>query len=404
MLMWSLFVFCPFASLVLAINKYDLKESKKIVYLFLILFGLTFVLGDKGYDSFEIAKELSNYPDISFRQFLSSFGDLYKNRNSMDIVQQCILFLVSRITLDHRLLFGVFAAIFGYFYLKSVNAMYDEYRKDRNINTLFFFIFFVFALNPISNINGFRFWTASWVFFWGTYNVIQNKQMKYILVSLLAILFHFSFIFPCLLLLAYLLLGNRNTLYFILLIMSFFLSDIVLTIFPQIGDILGEGFASKISGYTSESRFTIVEESRIYAQENFAWYMILPGIVNFYYFLFAIIYLYIKNKNVLTKKMQDIFSFTILLVAGVNFVSFVPSMGRFTILFYMFAVVFIILNLSQINTPQIKLLTVIGIVPFLLQLAVAMRLGLDVLNLWLFTLLPLPLIFNDLSVYQFFFK
>jgi hypothetical protein len=102
--------------------------------------------------------------------------------------------------------------------------------------------------------------------------------------------------------------------------------------------------------------------------------------------------------------MQDIFSFTILLVAGVNFVSFVPSMGRFTILFYMFAVVFIILNLSQINTPQIKLLTVIGIVPFLLQLAVAMRLGLDVLNLWLFTLLPLPLIFNDLSVYQFFFK
>ena len=132
--------------------------------------------------------------------------------------------------------------------------------------------------------------------------------------------------------------------------------------------------------------------------------MILPGIVNFYYFLFAIIYLYIKNKNVLTKKMQDIFSFTILLVAGVNFVSFVPSMGRFTILFYMFAVVFIILNLSQINTPQIKLLTVIGIVPFLLQLAVAMRLGLDVLNLWLFTLLPLPLIFNDLSVYQFFFK
>ena len=49
----------------------------------------------------------------------------------------------------------LFAAVFGYFYLKSINILYYKHIKNPNINGVLFITFFILIL-PITNINGFN--------------------------------------------------------------------------------------------------------------------------------------------------------------------------------------------------------------------------------------------------------
>src|SRR5690606_5926755 len=99
------------------------------------------------------------------------FGDFFKiigglnSDTSIDIIDPLISFLVSRVTIQHGLLFAVYAAIFGFFYLKSCNLLYSRYRENPGWNALVHMIFFA-AILPITAINGFRMWTAVWIFFY----------------------------------------------------------------------------------------------------------------------------------------------------------------------------------------------------------------------------------------------
>ncbi len=399
-----IFLIYPLFALPFAFKYYDLKISRIVVYLFLILFGFTIIIGDIGNDSFEYAKQFIEYNKVSLSQFLSSMEELYSTEEKMDVVKHLIMFLVSRFSEDYRYLFGVFAAIFGYFYLKSINSQYDQYRTLKNINVYLFFIYFTFAINPIFNINGFRFWTASWVFFWGAYNFIVNKEKKFFVLAIASSLFHFSFIFPILLLIVYLLLGNRNKIYFVILIFSFFIKEVALSIFPQIGELFGGGLGLKVSGYTGEARFEVIEAQSEYASENGLWYMWLPGIINFYYFLFVLLYLYWKYKSVLTKDLKNKFSFALLLFGAINLVSFVPSMGRFRTLIYMFVIIFAISVMNLINYRKIKWYIIIGVIPFILNFSLHMRLGLDLINPFLFGFTPLPFLYGENSLYNLIFS
>lgn len=394
----------PILGLTLALKKYSSKESKLAIYIFLILIGFSFVITNESNDSFIYAQKLLKYQTIDFGSFVTSFSGLYQSKELMDVANHILLYTVSRLTVDHRVLFGVFAAIFGYFYLKSVNTNYNSYSKARNINAYLFFLFFTFAVNTIININGFRFWTATWVFFWGAYNVIIKQNNKFWFVTISSMLFHFSFVVPILIFLGYRIIGNKPKLYFILLVLSFLISQVFFEYTSIIGETLGGGAEMKISGYTGEARMGRLQEQAEYAESNNAWwYMRLPGIVTFYYLLFLIVYFYKKQKKVFSIIEINLYNFTLLFISVINMLSLIPSMGRFKALFYLLALTLIIRILTTINPKKIKWYTILALLPFILNLMLVIRFSLDVINPYLFTFFPFYILNNDISLYDYFF-
>jgi len=400
-----IFLIWPFGAFLYAISKFHKKEAKNIVYLFLILFGLTFVLGNEKLDSFRYAQYFQDMSKFSFSDFKRIFASFLLSEKTLDLAQPIISFIVSRITNDYHLLFGVIAAIFGYFYLKSTSIVHKQYYENKSRLALLFLLFFALIINPIFNINGYRFWIATWVFFLGAYHLISSKEKKYILLSFLAVFFHFSFVIPNLVLLIYLFLGNRNKLYYIFLIISVFISDIIFQLFPSVISYLDVGIAAKVGRYANVDQMEKIAEHTEWAIEQGKWYLYLPGKLTFYYITFSFLYLNYKYKKFrYTIELKNLFSFSLLLLAFANTVSFIPSMGRFRTIFLLFGLSFIIGLLTTSKIKKNNWLLIVGLIPFSLNLITVIRLGLDLLNPWLFTLLPSPFIFDDISIYQWLFK
>lgn len=399
------FILWPFGSFLYAIIKFHRKNSKTIIYLFLVLFGLTFILGNDDLDSYHYAAYFQEMASKSFQDFKLIITNFLASEKSLDLAQPIISFVLSRLTDDYRLFFGGIAAIFGYFYIRSINVIHRKYYTNKNSLALLFLLFFILIINPIFNINGFRFYTATWIYFLGTYKLITTKNKKYFALCSLSVLFHFSFFIPIFILIIYLIIGNRNRFYFTLLILSFFISDVIFNIFPSISSIFGEGLSSKAGRYVNQNTIENIQKHKEMALRENKWYLYLPGTLTFYYITFSFLFINYKYKNfVKSSELKNLFSFSLLFLSFANATSFIPSMGRFRSVFLLFGLAFIINLLSNFyNGMKNKTLFIIGIPIFCLNLITVLRLGFDIINPWLFTLLPLPFGYNDVSIYQWLF-
>ena len=149
-----LFLLWPFLACITAILNFGQKEARNIVYAFLVYYGLTFVVGNEGIDASRIAMALKMNAMLPFSDIFRIIGGVYATDTTVDIVEPLISFVVSRITEDHRLLFGTFAALFGYFYVRSLSLLFDEAKYNFGWNSLIYMIFLASIL-PVTSINGF---------------------------------------------------------------------------------------------------------------------------------------------------------------------------------------------------------------------------------------------------------
>jgi hypothetical protein len=399
-----LFILWPFASFLMALRSFHLRENRIVVYAFMGLFGFTFVLGNEGMDSFSYAKLLEETALHPFNQFYNIVSGLYTTETSLDIMMPLVNFIISRVTSDYRALFGVWALIFGYFYIKSIGKVHVSYSVNKNLNSLFFLILFI-IFNPITNINGFRMWTAAWIFFYGAYHVVLFRDKKYLLLSLLAVLFHFSFISANVILISYMILGNRNVMFYILVVASFILPEISLGYVETLSKYFSEGISERAIRYTSDATITNLKQIGEDAKARGAWYLSIPKITMHYYMIFAFFFVKFKfNKLTKSPHLQNIFSFAMLFLAFTNFAGVIPSMSRFSVIFYLFASVFIVMVFAQIKSNRIHPLTLIGFIPLILSLIIQFRMLFDVLNPWLLGPMPMAFIFTEDSVYKILFK
>lgn len=380
-----LFLIWPFLAFLLAIKNYSQKDSKKVVYLFIIYYGLTFVIGElggAGADAERYAMHLIANAKLPFTDFFKIVGGLYSADSSIDIVEPLISFLVSRFTSHYSLLFAVYAAIFGFFYLKSINLLHDRHIKNPGWNTLIMMVFFIMIL-PINSINGFRMWTAAWIFFYGAYHVILYRNPKYILITLGASLVHFSFLTVNIILILYYVAGNRNVIYFPLVIVSFILPHLLSSTFRSVSFWLGGAFLTRYEGYSSEG-YGIARAEEV---EQAAWFMQISDELVFYYLIGAIIIIQLRDKFLMQgQKEKNLFSFLLLFLSFVNFGKAIPSFGgRFEMLFYLFATLYIFIYLTKLPKEKINILIWIGLFPMLLFAAINFRLACDSINIWLFT-------------------
>lgn len=391
-----LFILWPFLALITALSNYNQKDSRRVVYLFLVYYGLTFVVGNVGVDAERNALYLKNIAELPFSDFFKIIGGIYSSETSVDIVEQLIYYIVSRFTSHHSILFAVYAGIFGYFYLKSIDLLYDRYQKKPGRNVLIHMVFFIFIL-PITAINGFRMWTAAWIFFYGAYHVILYRDPKYFIVTIASCFVHFSFLSINAILLIYYFAGNRNSIYLPIAIISFILPRFIAPLIQSISASLGGGLKARVEMYTDEAYASGVKDSL----QQVAWFMQIGNDLVFYYLVLAIIFIQLQRRfRMIGSEEKNLFSFLLLLIAFVNFGKEIPSFGvRFQVIFFMFATLYLILYFLKLKQNQVSLVTLVGLFPMLLKAAISFRQGSDSINAWIFTPgLGVPLFFPGLSI------
>lgn len=399
-----LFLLWPFLAFITALTNFSQKESRIVVYLFLIYFGLTFVMGDLtgiGADSQRYAMQLKNNAELPFSEFFNIIGGIYNNDTSMDILEPFISFTISRFTDDYRILFAVYAAIFGFFYLKSINLLYERYRENPGWNDAIHLAFFTIII-PITYINGFRMYTAAWIFFYGAYHVILYHDARYLLIALASSFMHWSFLSANAILIIYFFAGNRNFIYLPVAIASFVLPGLLAPVFKSLSMALGGGVQSRFENYSNEE-YLIARQADF---EQSTWFLKIGNDLVFYYLLLAMIIIQLNSGSLMKEKAErNLFSFLLLFLSFVNFGGVIPSFGgRFKMLFFLFATLYIFLYCVKLPGSKINLLTLIGLIPMVLYAAIAFRMGSDSISAWIFTPgLGLPLLAPALSISDFLF-
>lgn len=366
------FLLSPVIAAGLALTKFRKKAwSKNIFWLFCIFFGYTFYVFSEGVDADRYAHwfiELSKV-DISLPSFLSQFYTSQikvSDQPYLDVLQPLLSFILSRFTTDPRILFATFALVFGYFYSRNIWFVLGQLGKKKNILIILFVL--VFALiDPIWNINGFRFGTAVQVFLFGTLLFAYGNKNRGILFIFLTPLVHFSFIIPIAIFSLYLLIGNRVTILFIIFLATLAIDKIDYSPIKDNLMLLPEIFQEKPSLYLSEEMY----QSQTQKSSKANWYIsYYTNVLNWISIIFIFI-VFIQGRGEIVKNvvLSKLFSLSLVFFSFANIANLMPQGGRFFMLAQMVSIFFII---QYLKLKPIKLVKVYKrlVIPFLLLIII----------------------------------
>ena len=210
---WLILLVWPFGMLLLAMRNFKNKNYRFFILLFFAFYGFTFIIDNESRDAFrhkEKFDEIATKPISELSVILTDFVNL--RGEELDVYAPLANFIVSRFTNNAAYVFALHALLFGFFYLKSVSFLYDEFKGRINKNAMLFLFLFI-AMYSIHLINGVRYYTAMWIWIYGALQLLSKKKLKYIGYCLLASLFHFGITPATMVLLLFYLLGPRNNIY-----------------------------------------------------------------------------------------------------------------------------------------------------------------------------------------------
>ena len=373
-----LFLFWPFLGFLLALRDFQNRFNQKIILFFGVFFGLLFYINplQDGQRRADRLKEAYSQP---FEMAFNSFDNLYKE--SVDFIEPLIVFTVSRFTDYHGVLFGVYAFIFGGLMIYYLNRVHQHYLKFPNINALIFIVLLIFV-NPINGINGFRMWTAAWIFSVGVINYLHEAKWRHILFASVAMFLHFSFGPLIVLLLIYKLLGNRTLLFVILAIITFFIAELNIKQVQTIAEHISPATGSKINAYTDERYIEKVSN----LNNQSAWFVTLNQKGMLYYAVALLVIIYIRTRGMFKNRVTDNFySFTLLLLSFANISALLPSGARFYTIFNIFAFTTgLLYYVYEVKKEKIELINWIGLPIVFLFVIFSFRVFTDPASIFLF--------------------
>lgn len=386
---WALFLLNPFATALLAFLNYRKAYAKNIIWLFVAYYGFTLVISNEGMDA-------NRYRDffISISYIASDFRGIldlvYQEGSSfLDIAQLSISFIVSRFTSDPRILFAVFGLVFGYFYSRNIWFLLDRTGTGIKWANLIYLIVFVVIIG-FWKLNGFRMWTAAHVFFFGVFLYLMENKKIGIIIASLSILFHFSYMFPVGLFLGFILLPKKESWFFGLFLVTFFVSEIDIQVFSnKLTSILPGVFHQRIEGYTSES---YLESSMINeATRNWRYLFYRQAIKWSSTLLLSVIFVnglsWLKEQ----KNLKNLFCFALLMMASVNLFSHIPIMIRFYPITYLFVFAFLFIYLQQAPEFRLKKLALYLTFPLLVFYCLG-QVNISLMTIGMITLIGNPLV------------
>lgn len=324
----SLFLLNPFISAIASLKNIRDGVSHKFLYLWFLIFGIGFCAVNEAADSFRYVEDFLIESQYSWAQYIQEVKEWATfESNIKDIYTLTVNFIVGHFSSNYHWTYLIYAAVFGFFYIKSLKIFLKHQLVKNEI--VFYALLFMFCYsNPIFNINGVRFWTAAWIGVYVALNVFVEKKYKAIPLLILMPLVHgSSFIWVAIMLVAFLLCRFQKVTIGLYIASSFVSAVSYLNVLNDFSYMLPQFMQNQIWSYT-ESEMALERMAGIsqYGAAYADFLIALPG----YFQILLCILLILNRKKINQNKEAGILMTVMLALAAItNFLSGIPSMGRF---------------------------------------------------------------------------
>lgn len=321
-----IYLLSPLVSIILALRNLRAPWAKDVVWLFTIFYGFTlYIASGSGADAVRYKDTLIEMAksDLS----LQSLGDLFYSEEGgyIDIAQPLITFFVSRFTDNYKFLFAVFGFFYGYLYSRNLWYLID--RAGDRISRWAGILLIIFAfIVGIASMNGLRFWTATHLFFFGLMPYIVEGRKKSLWISACSVFVHFSFVLPLVVLLIYMFFGNKLKFYFLLFVISFFISELNMELLTNATSIFPAIVQKKARSYMNEDYIENVQE----VKASRSWFIgVSSKAVAYTIVVLALVIFLRREKYLEDEQLLHLFCVGLLFYGVFNILNAVPSVGRF---------------------------------------------------------------------------
>lgn len=337
-----LFLANPFVSAVTSLR--DIRDgfSHRLLYCWFIVFGIGFCAFNESADSSRYVELFNLEGNYTWNQYVSEVEYwLTFEGDRKDIYTLTVNYLVGQFTNNYHWTFFIYAIVFGFFYIRSLR-IFLKYTKRNDF--VFYALLFLFCYsNPIFNINGVRFYTSAWIGVFVALNLFVENKPRYLpLLGLMPIIHGSSVIWVGIMLIAWLTKYYQRV-WIVLFVASSFVSAVsYLSILDNYSSFLPQFMQNQIWDYTeSDVAIARMEGHSQYGKAYADFLMALPG-----YFTLLLSYLLIFKRKQINAIKEGEYLFTVFLAlsAITNFLSSIPSVGRFRALVIPFLVIIWILN------------------------------------------------------------
>lgn len=390
----ALFIISPLLALIQSIKHYKQAWAKNGLWLFIIFYGFTMVKPE-AMDSYRYVlklKNLYNMP-LSWDNFI--FHLYSEEGGKVDIYQPIVTYVLSFFTDNGNVLFAVYGLVFGYFYSRNIWLLIDQIKEYKMTNSLWVILFTFACIIGFWELNGVRMWTAAHIFFYGAFLSLVYKEKKGLIIALLSILVHFSFMLPVGLLLLFKFGRAPWRLTYFAYMFSFFIAELNIQaiqntllnyapefLLPKVDTYLGEEYIESVRGAVKEVNWYI-----IYYQKSLSWFIAI-----------GITIIYFSKSFKISKALKSLIGFSLLFLTVGNIVSQLPSGGRFLMVAQLFSLAFIfIYMLENKYSKTSRLLTMLT--PLLVfYIIVSIRTSFNTITLGTVMTNPIIAIFAELPI------
>lgn len=326
-----IFILWPLGGFLYSLLNINSKLSKYIFISFFFFVGCSFKLTDSLYDSFRYADDYLEhiyYNDLNIRDIFSSLfsGEI------TDVYQYIMAYVTSFVSNSPRILYGFYGLVWGFSVYYSILYTRQEWKQKMNRYVLFILLV-LFFINPYVNINGVRFWTATWLFFCSWLGFFEKKRKVWLAGLIIVPFMHYSFVILLPLIILSILLKDKIRLLLIISYISFLIVPYFDISYTFSTDVFGSAIGSHVGFYIDPDYMATVSNQK---NERSISNMTLTALPEYFIFIFLLFsYKYISNIRE-DKRTSISFSIFLVLFIFLNLTSVIPSVERFRILLYMF--------------------------------------------------------------------
>lgn len=356
-----LFIFWPFGSFLCALQNIKLKSSGIVIVLFSMVFGYGFSFTDSSADSYRLAYIFSVFDFTSFDVIVM----IYQAGDSPDIYRYLMYGITKLFSDNPKVLYALCGLVFGILMYAGLRLFVEEKRGKNDLYIALLLLFF-FSLNPLSNLNGFRFWTATGLFFYAIINYSIYDKKRWLTAVFVTPLIHFSFLFSLPIVLIFIFFkkfiytkSDITKAVLVIFFLTFLLSWVLDTNAISLGflaeqDVLNSSISNKVDLYNSDRTTKEIGErgKTLFHTVNRFWSYILK----IYMFI-----LLLKLRKIIQAKPDEntvkLMAFCFVFMSFGYIATVIPSGGRFQFISYL-ATILLLLRI-YVKFPSIQLQKII---------------------------------------------
>lgn len=364
---WLFFIVQPFFTLIHCLVHYRNAASKNIFWAFTVFFSMTIAVGVESQES-DITAYMTDIETMSNHDWgWHELVTYYRSSGEIDVFRIFFSYLLSRFTDNGYILLIFFGIIYGYFFSRNMWLIIDKLKRNLNYKSIIL-LTCLFLIIPIWNLGGFRFWVGAHAFIYGLLPYLFYKKKKSLIWCFITpFLFHYAYVIPLVILIIYMIFGNRLKAYFIFFILSLIIGEINISQFNAVLESYApRAFVERSSSYRSEEKVEALRTGEDADQK--VWYIrYLNKYIHWPLYIFLCIVFW-KSKKWLAKEngLYQLLCFVFLFYGFANILSTLPSGGRYLSIAGLVALSFLTPYIQNFRTSRVMNKAFIAATPFLI--------------------------------------